>query len=136
MADVKLNQVTLAVRNMAECVAFYERLGFTLIVDSIPRYARFELPGGETLSLHHEDDWTGSDWPLVYLECDDLDGFCQTLTSHGVTLETEPEDQSWLWREADVRDPSGNRLRLYHAGNNRRFPPWRVASDPIHEEHT
>ena len=41
-------------------------------------------------------------------------------------FDSGPEDQTWLWREAWLRDPDGNRLCLYHAGNNRRFPPWRV----------
>jgi len=29
---------------------------------------------------------------------------------------------------APLRDPDGNELCLYHAGENRRFPPWRLAS--------
>jgi hydroxymethylpyrimidine/phosphomethylpyrimidine kinase len=33
---------------------------------------------------------------------------------------------SYLWRVARLRDPAGNRIQLYHAGENRRFPPWRV----------
>jgi hydroxymethylpyrimidine/phosphomethylpyrimidine kinase len=35
--------------------------------------------------------------------------------------------QRWLWREAWLRDPAGNSICLYHAGDNRRFPPWRIA---------
>jgi hydroxymethylpyrimidine/phosphomethylpyrimidine kinase len=35
-------------------------------------------------------------------------------------------DQRWLWREAYLRDPAGNVLCIYHAGTNRRFPPWRI----------
>jgi hypothetical protein len=31
-----------------------------------------------------------------------------------------------LWREAYLHDPDGNVLCLYHAGNNRRFPPGRI----------
>ena len=38
-----------------------------------------------------------------------------------------PTDQSWLWREAYLKDPDGNLICLYHAGANRRFPPWRIA---------
>jgi hydroxymethylpyrimidine/phosphomethylpyrimidine kinase len=125
---MRLNQVTLAVSDMAPCTRFYEALGARLIVDSAPRYQRFEWPGGETLSLHHEPGWTGADWPLVYLEVDDLDACCDRLKARGVVFESEPKDQSWLWREADIRDPAGNRLRLYQAGDNRRFPPWRVDS--------
>ena len=126
---MRLNQVTLAVRNMAECVAFYRRLGLVLIVDSAPRYVRFELPSGDTLSLHHEPGWTGADWPLIYLECDDLDQVCADLEAAGEVLESQPETQTYLWREADIRDPSGNRIRLFHGGEARRFPPWRVETE-------
>jgi catechol 2,3-dioxygenase-like lactoylglutathione lyase family enzyme len=118
--------MTLAVRNMAECVPFYQSLGLTLIVDSAPRYVRFEMSSGDTLSLHHADDWQGGDWPLVYLEIDELDAFCDRLESQGLALETQPETKAYLWREADLRDPSGNLIRLYHAGENRLNPPWRL----------
>jgi len=29
-----------------------------------------------------------------------------------------------------IEDPSGNRIRIYTAGKNRRFPPWRVGLEP------
>lgn len=133
---MRLNQVTLAVRNMAECVPFYQQLGLTLIVDSAPRYVRFELPSGDTLSLHHEEDWQGANWPLVYFECDDIDAEYERLKGEGLVFESAPQDQSWLWRETDVLDPSGNRVRLYQAGENRRFPPWRVDAAKNHTEET
>jgi hydroxymethylpyrimidine/phosphomethylpyrimidine kinase len=31
-----------------------------------------------------------------------------------------------MWREARLRDPSGNTIFLYRAGEARRFPPWRM----------
>jgi hydroxymethylpyrimidine/phosphomethylpyrimidine kinase len=34
--------------------------------------------------------------------------------------------QPWLWREARLRDPFGNLICLYKAGEHRRHPPWRV----------
>ena len=34
----------------------------------------------------------------------------------------------WLWREARLVDPSGNVICLYHAGENRLNPPWRVGA--------
>ena len=40
-----------------------------------------------------------------------------------------PVEQPWLWREARLTDPAGNRLCLYQADENRRFPPWRI-DDP------
>jgi len=37
-----------------------------------------------------------------------------------------PEIKTYLWEEADILDPSGNRIRIFKAGTKRRFPPWRV----------
>ena len=37
-----------------------------------------------------------------------------------------PMDMSWLWREARLADPDGHRLCLFHAGENRKHPPWRL----------
>lgn len=38
----------------------------------------------------------------------------------------EPTNMDYLWREAVLHDPSGNRIKLYWAGENRLNPPWRV----------
>jgi hydroxymethylpyrimidine/phosphomethylpyrimidine kinase len=43
-----------------------------------------------------------------------------------LVIEQMPRDEDWLWREARLRDPAGNRICLYAAGEARRFPPWRV----------
>lgn len=131
MSGIRLNQITLAATDMAASVLFYQNLGLKLIVDSAPRYVRFEFPqvsgGGQpaTLSLHAAPaDWTLQEHaPLIYFELDDLDGF---ITAHDLSPLAPPEDKSYLWREADILDPSGNKIRLYQAGENRRFPPWRI----------
>ena len=122
---MKLNQVTLPARDMARSIAFYETLGFVLIVQN-DHYARFELPPDHaTLSLELTGDAVGPG-PHVYFECDDLDARVTALKSKGIAFDSDPEDKSWLWREARLRDPAGNRLCLYFAGGNRRFPPWRI----------
>lgn len=131
MSGLRLNQVTLGARNMALSITFYETLGLTLIVDSAPRYARLEFPmpnaGGEpaTLSLHRvNESWKApDDWPLVYFEVDDIEAY---LRARGLKPLMPPEMKPYLWQEADILDPSGNRIRLYTAGKARRFPPWRV----------
>ena len=123
--------MTLGAIDFAASVLFYQRLGLTLIVDSAPRYARFEFPplaeGGEpaTLSLHSvEDGWSPpADWPLIYFEVDDVAAF---LTDVGIEPLSAPEMKSYMWEEADILDPSGNRIRVFKAGKKRRFPPWRV----------
>ena len=118
---MKLNQVTVGTTDYAASVDFYTRLGLKQIVDSPPRYARFETPGGETFSIHLVDAVAST--TIVYFEVDDVDAFVAGLD---LPLALEPADQSWLWREARLLDPSGNEICLYHAGQNRRFPPWRI----------
>jgi len=63
----------------------------------------------------------------VYFECVDLDAQYERLRAIGVHFDAPPLDQSWLWREAYLKDPDGNLICLYHAGANRRFPPRRIA---------
>ncbi len=123
-----LNQITIYATETTALVEFYEKLGLRRIVDSLPRYARLECPdGSSTLSVHSAD----SDQPsgiVLYFECDDLDGEFIRLRSLGLEFEQDPKDQDWLWREAYLRDPAGNRICLYHAGVNRKDPPWKVKS--------
>jgi hydroxymethylpyrimidine/phosphomethylpyrimidine kinase len=124
-AGMNLNQVTLPARDYEASVAFYTRLGLTQIVDSPGRYARFECPGGATLSIHVEDGRQAGD-AVICLESEELDSWVERLRGAGIAFETGPEDQRWGWREAHLRDPAGNRLCLYSAGRYRRFPPWRI----------
>ena len=123
---MNFNHVTVMVTAIAPALAFYKQLGFKPIVLS-PHYARFEAPEGEmTFSIELADEVAQNGAPLIYFECPDLDAVCANLESAGVTFEQAPRDESWLWREAHLRDPSGNRICLYRAGENRKDPPWRV----------
>jgi catechol 2,3-dioxygenase-like lactoylglutathione lyase family enzyme len=113
--------------DVARAVEFYKKLGLVLLVDSVPRYARFVCPDGdETFSIHRVDVVAKGEKPVVYFECDDLDGTVAKLEQLGILFETKPVDQTWLWREAYLRDPDGNRICLFSAGENRLNPPWRI----------
>ena len=132
---MNLNQVTLPAVDVAETAAFYRLLGFRLIVDALPRYVRFECPDGEsTLSVEQAAGPGSGPRPLIYFESDRLDEVCERLRIAGVHFDSPPLDQSWLWREARLRDPAGNALCLFHAGTNRRNPPWRVAEEYPHRQ--
>lgn len=121
-----LNQVTVSCRDYAASVDFYRALGLRQIVDSPSYgYARFEVPNGVTLSIHASEDNATS--TVVYFESKRLDGWVTELASQGYAFEQMPRDESWGWREARLFDPSGNVICLYSAGENRRYPPWRIS---------
>ena len=123
---MELNQVTLPATDVAASVAFYQRMGFELIVDS-PHYARFKATVGDaTFSLHAVDVLVAPSPTVAYFECAELDQQVAVLQARGFQFTQEPRDESWLWREARLVDPSGNVICLYHAGENRLNPPWRV----------
>lgn len=129
-----LNQVTVPCDDLGASIAFYRRLGLRLIVDDPPDYARFECPvGTATFSLHRVPLVAREPGVVVYFEVEDLDARVQELTAAGLQCESGPRDQPWLWREAYLRDPAGNRICLYHAGTNRRNPPWRLPGVPTSE---
>jgi catechol 2,3-dioxygenase-like lactoylglutathione lyase family enzyme len=123
---MNLNQVTLPALDIAESAGFYRRMGFTQIVDS-PHYARFECPQGDaTFSLHRVESLPADTFTTVYFENTDLNALVERLHTAGFDFHELPADKSYLWREARLRDPAGNLLCLYWAGENRKHPPWRV----------
>lgn len=121
-----LNQVTLPATNVERSVSFYRTLGFVQVVGKLPSYARFECAGGATFSLQQVPSVVPNSGVVIYFECEDLDATCRALVECGVEFDSMPRDQPYLWREAYLRDPDGNVLCLYHAGPNRRYPPWRL----------
>jgi hydroxymethylpyrimidine/phosphomethylpyrimidine kinase len=125
-AGPRLNQVTVTGHDYARSVGFYKAIGLKQIVDNPPDYARFETPGGATLSVQIDKEQEISGDVAVYLECDDLDERVERLARSGIPFEHGPRNQPWMWREARLRDPAGNIIFLYKAGESRRFPPWRI----------
>jgi catechol 2,3-dioxygenase-like lactoylglutathione lyase family enzyme len=132
---MNLNQVTIYSARPVETVEFFEKLGLIRIVDSLPRYARLECPDGEsTLSVNIDPEVAetrpvgsvSSSTIVLYFECDDLDSEVERLKSLGLEFDEDPADRDWLWRQAYLRDPNGNKICLFRAGQNRKNPPWRV----------
>lgn len=124
---MRLNQVTVQSTDLAESVRFYALLGLVQIVAS-DHYARFVCPDGEaTFSVDEINEMTVGSGSVIYFECDDLDATVEELTASGLVFRSGPTDQPWLWREARISDPDGNEICLYHAGDNRLNPPWRIA---------
>jgi catechol 2,3-dioxygenase-like lactoylglutathione lyase family enzyme len=125
---MNLNQVTIPSIDVEKAAAFYTILGLKLIVDALPEYVRFECPDGDaTFSIHKVDALPTGENISVFFEDDNLDNLVRQLQSKGVVFTSEPEDTSFLWRIAQLRDPDGNKIILYHAGKNRKNPPWRIS---------
>ena len=122
-----INQITLPTTDMSASVRFYQLLGLQMIVDAAPRYVRFLNPADNvTLSLHTVDSGKSGEGPVLYFELFDLDARVAELQAAGLEFEHGPVDQRWRWREARLRDPYGNSIVLYRAGEDRVNPPWRV----------
>jgi len=124
---MNLNQATIYTDKPLETAEFYQKLGLKLIVESLPRYARLLCPDGDsTLSVHVSGEVSAASNIVLYFECEDLDARVAELKKLGIEFESEPQDQSWLWRESYLKDPAGNKICLFRAGENRQNPPWRV----------
>ena len=124
---MNLNQVTVPSLDIEKSVAFYQKLGLELIVSSLPNYARFLCPdGNSTFSIHKVDELQKGEGVYVYFECEDLDSKVKGLLDKGIHFDETPKDKPWLWREARLKDLDGNQLILFYGGENRINPPWRI----------
>jgi catechol 2,3-dioxygenase-like lactoylglutathione lyase family enzyme len=124
---MNLNQVTIWSNKPTESIEFYQKLGLRLIVDSAPRYVRFECPNGDsTFSIHFIETISNASNITLYFECENLEEEVKRLKELGLVFESEITDQTWLWREAYLRDPNGNSICLFYAGENRKNPSWKI----------
>ena len=127
---MNLNQITVPSQDLYKSIPFYKKLGLKLIVEALPHYARFQCPEGDaTFSLHQTNELPSGEGINVYFECENLDASVESLKQKGIQFDLEPTDQRWLWREARLKDVDGNQLILYHAGENRLNPPWRINNE-------
>lgn len=123
---MNLNQITVPTLDVERAIVFYETLGLELIAKS-PHYARFVCPeGGASFSIHIVEQLPKGEGIFVYFECRDLDNHVEGFINKGIQFDELPNDKSWLWREARLKDPDGNQLIFYFAGENRVNPPWRI----------
>ena len=124
---MNLNQVTIPSLNVEKATQFYKTLGLKLIVDALPRYVRLECPDGEaTLSIHKVNELPKGNGISIYFEDENLDALVSNLKQKEITFMSNPEDKTYLWREAHLEDPDGNHIILFYAGKNRKNPPWRL----------
>lgn len=127
---MNLNQITVPSIDLYKAIAFYKKLGLHLIVEALPRYARFECPiGNATFSIHQVQSLPLGEGISIYFECENLDNYVGELRNKGIEFDELPNDKSWLWREARLRDTDNNQLILYYGGSNRKNPPWKIKTN-------
>jgi catechol 2,3-dioxygenase-like lactoylglutathione lyase family enzyme len=116
--------------DLDEALVFYtERLGFE-VHDDVPmgpdmRWLTVRAPGGDHDLLlaavnHHLPpadrqamrEIVAKGGLAVFIQVDDLDKAFEALRAAGTEILQEPVDQPYGVRDAAVRDPSGNHLRL------------------------
>tara|TARA_A100000171_G_scaffold35083_1_gene33587 strand:- start:2550 stop:2927 length:378 start_codon:yes stop_codon:yes gene_type:complete len=124
---MNLNQVTIPSLDVPRAIQFYQKLGLKLIVHTHDAYARFECVDGEaTFSIHQVDRMPEGQTAIIYFEVETIAEKVVVLKKKGITFDTEITKQSWGWTEAKLKDPDGNPIIIYHAGKNRKNPPWRL----------
>jgi catechol 2,3-dioxygenase-like lactoylglutathione lyase family enzyme len=123
---MNLNQITVPSLDVEKAIIFYQKLGLHLIVEDA-HYARFMCKDGHaTFSIHKATELPKGEGVIVYFEDNDLDNTINALIEKGIKIDELPNDKSWLWREARLKDMDGNQLIIYYAGENRLNPPWRI----------
>lgn len=119
------NHAMIYTADLARALRFYrDRLGFEVLDEYPGTYVRLKSPGSTTtIALHLVDPGqtmtTDAEGLRLYFEVAELDAFCRALAARGVRFEQMPEDMSWGWRHAYLRDPDGHRISLYRAGDAR-----------------
>ena len=79
--------MTLPAIDVAASVAFYQCMGFELIVDA-PHYARFKsMEGDTTFSVHKVDLLVEASQTVVYFETSSLDETVKRLQRKGFVLQ-------------------------------------------------
>ena len=122
---MNLNQVTISVKDVEKSIDFYQKIGLKLIVKSLPNYARFECPEGDsTFSLHLSHEKNNGTW--IYFEVENVDIKTKELLEKGFVFENFPEDKPWLWRESRLKDFDNKLIIIYNAAENRKNPPWKI----------
>jgi catechol 2,3-dioxygenase-like lactoylglutathione lyase family enzyme len=106
-----ISAVTLATRDMARGVRFYEALGFSRACGGeTSDFTSFRVGDGHLnlMRVGASRPWTG--WGRVIFHVDDVDAMYALALGAGVTPEAPPGDASWGERYFHLTDPDGHFL--------------------------
>ena len=111
MAVRRISAVTLAVRDMARSVEFYQStVGLTLLYGGPgANFTSFSIGDGY-LNLIFAADRETSWWGRLIIYVDDVDEMYRQVTLSGEQPATTPQDAPWGERYFHVDDPDGHEL--------------------------
>ena len=106
-----ISAVTLAVRDMARAVDFYQtKVGLNLLHGGHgASFSSFRVGDGYiNLVLTPEGGWSW--WGRLILHVDDVDAVYRRMAGAGLTPEFAPRDASWGERYFHITDPDSHEL--------------------------
>ena len=111
MTVQNISAVTLAVKDMAKAVDFYQaKMGLVVRYGGpTASFTSFEV-GQSYLNLILATEGGWSWWGRLILHVDDVDAIYNRLTSAGRSPDAPPEDASWGERYFHISDPDGHEL--------------------------
>ena len=111
MTVQNISAVTLAVKDMAKAVDFYQaKMGLVVRYGGpTASFTSFEV-GQSYLNLILATEGGWSWWGRLILHVDDVDAIYNRLTSAGLSRDAPPEDASWGERYFHISDPDGHEL--------------------------
>ena len=101
-----ISGVTLAVRDMAESVAFYRKLGFDVSYGGPDAPFTTMRAGQSVVNLRQEPTSGGGAWDRVILRVRGVDALHRDLVGKGLGP-TAPRDAEWGERYFEIPDPQG-----------------------------
>jgi catechol 2,3-dioxygenase-like lactoylglutathione lyase family enzyme len=102
-----ISAVTLAVRDMAESVAFYKQLGLHVSYGG-PNAAFTTMRAGRSvINLRHAPQGSGNRWARVILRVQGVDALYQHLKAQGLNP-SAPKNAEWGERFFEISDPEGD----------------------------
>jgi catechol 2,3-dioxygenase-like lactoylglutathione lyase family enzyme len=102
-----ISAVTLAVRNMPESVAFYERLGLQVSYGGSHDAFTTMRAGRSVINLRHAPQSSGNRWARVILRVQGVDALYQHLRAQGLHP-SAPQNAEWGERYFEISDPEGD----------------------------
>ncbi|MCH8806531.1 MAG: VOC family protein [Planctomycetes bacterium] len=109
MAIERISAVTLAVRDMACSVAFYQDLGFRLVYGGVDASFTSLQAGAAFVNLTAVPTYGHAWWGRAIFRVDDADAQYQEFLAAGLSPES-PRDAAWGERFFHVLDPDGHEL--------------------------